>query len=205
MDHRHRVEGFLAAAAVFTLCLAIASGTSAQTSEGEKAAAAENSSPFGWNSGAKPSVTRLRADLIQRAGGEWVLVNLRPREAPSGVVPAVSTSSTGTTPLPSVSAALREYERAFERRDADRLASVLLMDLSERARVQRLFDQSSTISLSVHNVDVFFAAGRASLHFDQRMVASARPSLERAAARRAQRSLFAHDAYGNWGGIVGSD
>ena len=79
------------------------------------------------------------------------------------------------------------------------------MDISERAHVQRLFDKSSTISLSVQNVDVFVEAGRASLQFDQRIVASARPRLARAAAWRAQRSLFAHDAYGNWGGIVGSN
>ncbi len=132
-------------------------------------------------------------------------MNLRPREAASGARPAETTSPAVAAAHPKVSAVLREYERAFERRDANRLASVLLMDLSERAQVQRLFDQSSTISLSVQNVDVFVEAGRASLHFDQRMVASARPSLARAAAWRAQRSLFAHDAYGNWGGIVGSN
>jgi hypothetical protein len=205
MGQRHRIEELLAAVAVFALCLSIAPGAEAQMSEGAKAAGAEGSVPFGWESGARPSVTRLRADLIQRVSGEWVLVNLRPRVASSGVVPAGSTSPAVTAALPSVSAALREYERAFERRDADRLASVLLMDLAERARVQRLFDQSSTISLSVQNVDVFVEAGRASLHFDQRMVASARPNLARAAAWRAQRSLFAHDAYGNWGGIVGSN
>ncbi len=197
MGQRHRIEGSLAAVAVFTLCLAIAPTTNAQT--------AEDSGPFGWKSGAKSSVTRLRADLIQRAGGEWVLVNLRPREAASSARPAETTSPTVAGAHPNVSAVLREYERAFERRDANRLASVLLMDLSERAQIQRLFDQSSTISLSVQNVDVFIEAGRASLHFDQRMVASARPSLARAAAWRAQRSLYAHDAYGNWGGIVGSN
>ena len=201
MELRHRIEGALAAAAVFTLCLAIAPATNAQTAEATKAP--EDSGPFFWKSGAKPSVTRLRADLIRRAGGEWVLVDLRPREAASSDPPAETPSPGVATAQPNVSALLREYEHAFEQRDAIRLASVLLMDIFERAQVQRLFDLSATISLSVHNVDVFVEPGGATLHFDQRIVASARPRLSRAEAWRAQRALFAHDAYGNWGGVVG--
>jgi hypothetical protein len=200
MGRHDWIEGSLAAAAVFTLCLAIAPATNAQTAEGKRSP--EVSGPFVWTTGAKPSVSRLRADLIQRGGGEWVLVDLRPREADPGDEPA---RTRFTTIHPNVSAVLREYERAFEQRDTNRLASVLLMDVSERAQVQRLFDQSSSISLSIQNVDVFVEAGRASLHFDQRMVASARPSLGRAAESRAQRALFAHDAYGNWRGVGGSN
>ena len=132
-------------------------------------------------------------------------MDLRPREAASGDQPAETRSNALTKVHPNVSAVLREYERAFEQRDANRLASVLLMDFSERAQVQRLFDQSSNISLSVQNVDIFVEAGRASLHFDQRIVATVRPRLGPAAAWRAQRALFAHDAYGNWRGVGGSN
>ena len=200
MSQRRRIEGSLAAAAVLTLCLAVAPATNAQPAEATRAP--EDSGPFVWESGAQPSVTRLRADLIQRAGGEWVLVDLRPREAVSGDQLAETTPPGVTKIHPNVSAVLREYERAFEQRDANRLASVLLMDVSERAHVQRLFDQSSSVSLSVQNVDVFIKGGRAWLDFDQRIVAVARPRLGPAAAWRAQRALSARDAYGNWGGIV---
>jgi hypothetical protein len=79
------------------------------------------------------------------------------------------------------------------------------MDPSERAHVQRLFDVNSVLSLSVHDVSVVFQGDRASLAFDQRLVASTRPPLARAADRRARQSLMAHDAYGNWDGIVESD
>jgi hypothetical protein len=197
MRRRHPIEGLLTAAAVFALVLAGAAHAQAQAS-GET----DRPGPFAGAPGGQTSVSQLRAELVRRGSGEWVMVNLRPREAPARARPAQ-----GASPAlhPSVRAVLREYERGFEQRDADRLASVLLMDPAERAHVQRIFDESKALSLSVHDVSVVFHDDRASLAFDQRLVASTRPRLARAADRRARRSLIAHDAYGNWEGVVASD
>ncbi|MDH3213363.1 MAG: hypothetical protein OEM05_12845 [Myxococcales bacterium] len=197
MRRWYPIEGLVTAAAIFALGLAGATHARAQAT-GET----DRPGPFTGAPAGQTSVSQLRADLVRRGSGEWVMVNLRPREAPASARPAQ-----GASPVlhPSVRAVLREYERGFERRDADRLASVLLMDPSERAHVQRLFDESSALSLSVHDVSVVFHGDHASLAFDQRLVASTRPRLARAADRRARRSMIAHDAYGNWDGIVESD
>jgi hypothetical protein len=213
MTHRHPIAGVLAAAAALAALLAVPADARAETPQGAEAAAAgqqpdpQQPDPLGWHTGERTGVTRLRADLLQRSGGEWVLVNLRPLAIGTAEAPAAAEGE--AVPVfalhPGVRATLDEYERSFERRDADRLATVLLMAPSERARVQRLFNQASAISLSVEAVAIEFRDDRASVAFDQRMVTSTRPRLARAEAWREQRALFAHDACGNWGGITEAD
>ncbi len=93
---------------------------------------------------------------------------------------------------------LREYERAFERRDAVRLARVWIMNPSERIRVQRLFDRSDAIAVSIRDADVVVDGNRASLAFDQRFVVAGQRPGSGAHARAMRRALAARDSLGSW-------
>ena len=193
MSRSPLIERFLAAGASFVL--ALAAGGSSHAKDWEDAGDLD---PPAWVVGGPASVIRLQANLIQRGSGEWVIAGLRPREELGS---DRSETDTSVPENAGVRAALLEYERAFEQRDADRLAAVLVMDPAERSRVRQLFDQNSVISVSIQNVSITVDGERGSLAFDQRMVAS-RPRPARASDRRAQRTLSAHDASGNWRAIV---
>ncbi len=194
MSRSRPIERFRAAGAVFALALAAGPDTRAQAPE-----TGGGLDPQAWVVGGSSSVTRLQADLIRRGSGEWVIAGLRPSgKLGSDHFRAGASRMTNA----GVHAALLEYERAFEQRDADRLATVLVMDPAERSRVRRLFDRSSAISVSIRDVTIAIAidGNRGWLAFDQRMVVSRRPRRE--PNHRAQRTLFAHDPSGNWRTIV---
>ena len=142
-------------------------------------------------------------DLIRRLGGEWVIVNLTSRGPKAGraaALPALppSAAATPTADDTRVRAVLREYEQAFERRDAVRLARVWLMNPSERSRVQRLFDRSDAIAVSIRDADVVVDGNRASLAFDQRFVVAGQRPGSGTRARAVRRALAARDSLGNW-------
>lgn len=170
----------------------------------ESDAATADVDPSVAPSSARPGVASLQAELVRRRGGEWVIVSLTPRERAQG--DRESSRALAEAPGPSASdehpelrAALREYERAFERRDAERLALVWIMNPYERVQLQQLFDKSAAIAVSIEDTALVVEGDRASLEFDQRIAISTRRPLARALGRASQRVLVAHDAHGNWG------
>jgi hypothetical protein len=155
-------------------------------------------------SSARPGVASLQAELVRRRGGEWVIVSLTPRERAQGDRESTRALAEAAGPFasdehPELRAALREYERAFERRDAERLALVWIMNPYERVQLRQLFDKSAAIAVSIEDTALVVEGDRASLEFDQRIAVSTRPPLARAFGRASQRVLVAHDAQGNWG------
>ncbi len=149
------------------------------------------------------SAAHIQADLIRRLGGEWVIVNLTSRGPKAGraaALPALppSAAATPTADDTRVRAVLREYEQAFERRDAVRLARVWVMNPAERSRVQRLFNRSKAIAVSIRGADVVVDGNRASLAFDQRFVVSSQRGGSGAHSRALRRALGARDSLGNW-------
>jgi hypothetical protein len=155
-------------------------------------------------SSARPGVASLHAELVRRRGGEWVIVSLTPRERVQGDRESTRALAEAAGPFasdehPELRAALREYERAFERRDAERLALVWIMNPYERVQLRQLFDKSAAIAVSIEDTALVVEGDRASLEFDQRIAISTRPPPARAFGRASQRVLVAHDAQGNWG------
>ena len=149
------------------------------------------------------SAAYIEADLIRRRGGEWVIVSLTSRGSTArraAALQPLSASAAATTAADDahVRAVLREYERAFERRDAVRLARVWIMKPWERSRVQRLFDRSGPIAVSIRDADVVVDGNRASLAFDQRLVVSSQGGGSGADSRALRRALAARDPLGNW-------
>lgn len=149
------------------------------------------------------SAAYIEADLIRRHGGEWVIVSLTSSGSGAGrpgMLPAASPGAAAAAPVDAaeVRKVLREYERAFERRDAVRLARVWIMNPSERLRVQRLFDRSDAIAVSIRDADVVVDGNRASLAFDQRFVVSGQPTGSGGHSRALRRALAARDSLGNW-------
>lgn len=137
----------------------------------------------------------VRAEAVQRKGGEWVIIGLsaepiaaQPRQRPE--------SQTGRLALPA--GLLRQYARAFEALDVARLNRVWLLNPDERKMVTRLFETSEAIDLSIKH-GVFHSDGERNwLEFDQYL--SRQPRDERISASPAvfQRTLEAYDAHGGW-------
>ena len=149
------------------------------------------------------AAAELEAQLMRRAGGEWVIVSLGPRvpETPQTplppAAPAADTprSTASVTDYIGVQATLREYERALEKRDAALLARVWIMNPSELAQFEWLFGESAAISVSIDDSDIEIDGDRASMRFAQTFVVSRRsPHF----GRRSSRSLVARDAAGSW-------
>ena len=144
------------------------------------------------------SAAYIEADLIRRRGGEWVIVSLS-SSGPAGARSGLSrTGAAAPAADPEILELLREYERAFERRDAVRLARVWLMNPSERVRVQRFFDRTDAIAVSIRDADVVVQGNRASLAFDQRFVVSGQRSGSGSRQRALRRALAARDSLGTW-------
>ena len=147
------------------------------------------------------SAAYIEADLIRRRGGEWVIISLTSSGSAAGrtgMSGALSTGAVAPADDAEILEVLREYERAFERRDAVRLARVWIMNPSERIRVQRLFDRSDAIAVSIRDADVVVDGNRASLAFDQRFVVAAQRPGSGAHARAMRRALAARDSLGSW-------
>jgi len=153
--------------------------------------------------GGSATAAYIEADLIRRDGGEWVIVSLTSSGSGagrSGMLPVDSPGAVGTAPADTaeVLEVLREYERAFERRDAVGLARVWIMNPSDRLRVQHLFDSTDAIAVSIRDADVAVDGNRASLAFDQHFVVSSLPRGSGAQFRALRRALAARDSLGTW-------
>lgn len=149
------------------------------------------------------SAAYIEADLIRRHGGEWVIVSLTSSGSGadrSGMLTAGSPGAAAAAPAAAaeVREVLREYERAFERRDAVRLARVWIMNPSERLRVQSFFERSDAIAVSIRDADVVVDGNRASLAFDQRFVVSGQRDGAGSQPRALRRALAARDSLGTW-------
>lgn len=153
--------------------------------------------PLSWSDpGQRKSVTRLRADLVQRAGGEWVIVSLAPDDGKSAPL-AGGRPATGAV-ADGLRAALKRYTVAFEERDADRLGQVWLMNPYERDVVDQLFAWTSMVAVSIDGLTMQVDGGRARMAFDQEFVMSSRPRVASLARRAFERALAASDAAGAW-------
>jgi hypothetical protein len=148
------------------------------------------------------TLSELEADLVRRQGGEWVIVRLAPRSEATAIAPPAAPSSgdplAELSDYVAVQSALAEYERAIEKRDAGRLAQVWMMNPTEQAQFQYLFDESRSISVFIEDSNINVSGDRASLRFAQRFVVSRRGDAPRRFKRRSHRSLFASDAPGSW-------
>ena len=102
------------------------------------------------------------------------------------------------TDTEALQATLREYEHAFEKRDADRLSQVWLMNPYERDAVEELFAWSSMVAIAIDSLMIDVRGDRAHLDFQQQFVMSSRPRIATLARRAFERALAAHDAQGAW-------
>ena len=156
------------------------------------------SAPLSWTDPGEPvSVAQLRADLVRRQGGEWVIVNLAPSDGPPSSARAVADEPEDPVHA-ELLAALREYEHAFEERDADRLGQVWLMNPYERERLTEIFSWTSMVDISIESLTADVRGGRARMDFEQQFVMAARPRVATLARRAFVRALAAHDAAGAW-------
>lgn len=134
---------------------------------------------------------RLRARLIERNSGEWVIANVEMNPSgPAGALAGTASTAQVDTRFQRV---IDEYERAFDERDPSRLARVWLMNPAERAQVEKLFGGSQQIRLSIDNARVTQTGGDAVVEFDQVVEVWKRPF-----RRSARRSMAASDNYGDW-------
>lgn len=152
--------------------------------------------PLSWTEpGRRRSVASLQADLVRRQSGEWVIVSLAPSDHST-------TTRSGSEPrevdAKGLQATLREYEHAFEQRDADRLSQVWLMNPYERNAVEELFAWSSMVAIAIEFMMIDVSGDRAHLDFKQEFVMSSRPRVATLARRAFERALAAHDAQGAW-------
>lgn len=155
---------------------------------------------------ARSASTPLEAKLMRRAGGEWVIVQLGPPESavpaalaalPAAPAPDALHAPSSVGDYVGVQAALRDYERAFERRDAALLSRVWIMNRSEMDQIERLFSESGSISVSIDDSDIQIDGDGASVRFAQTLTASRHSAFPRF-RRRSPRSLVASDAAGSW-------
>lgn len=171
--------------------------TVSQSPEPEPVSEPEPVAPLSWTEpGERTSVARLQADLVRRRGGEWVIVSLVPIEGPDSV------KRMGLAPDDAermrLEATLTEYEHAFEKRDANRLSQVWLMNPYERERLIELFSWTSMVDISIDSLVLQIRGDRARLDFEQQFVMAARPRVANLARRAFVRALAAHDAAGAW-------
>ncbi len=129
----------------------------------------------------------LRARLLRRRGGEWVIYGLEPRrDAVRGTLESPAPADTPT-------AAIREFQHAFGARDLDRLAAVWLMGESDRESVAAIFARGAETAFGVEVLGIEVDGDRAIADFDQ---LPQRTGTDRLRARIAQ------DADGRW--VIGS-
>ena len=184
---------FLVAILAATLTCALAGSSRAGTGH-----AAETSAPPGpartfqpWDrTPTTAHAAHLRAEMIQRQGGEWVIVNVDAKPLESRSTPQAQARTD-----PRLQTILREYERAFDERDPQRLARVWVMNPVERSQVENLF-RSPQIDLTIVNATLTRGSGRAVLEFDQLLEVWRRPA--RSVDHLFHRSMAASDGYGDW-------
>lgn len=191
-----KVLGFVAAG-VLAASMAVAGAE-----QGSKPSADSNESlptdPLGWEqSGFLHNVSRIRADVVRRSGGEWVIVRLALGSVGAGASPSGTASK--IEDHPALQAMLREYGEAFQEQDAQRLAGVWLMNPLERKEIDKLFAEKSSVDVSVSRPVLRLEGDHGSLEFDQRFVVSGLPQTDYSLRNALQRALAAHDAYGDWG------
>jgi hypothetical protein len=156
------------------------------------------STPLSWTDpGERVSVAQLRADLVRRQGGEWVIVNLAPSDGPPASARAVADQPEDPVHV-ELLAALTEYEHAFEERDAERLGQIWLMNPYEQERLTELFSWTSMVDISIESLTADVRGDRARMDFEQQFVMAARPRVATLARRAFVRALAAHDAAGAW-------
>lgn len=177
-----------------TPCVADPVQTAAAAASSSPPAASEQSQPD--EPGFLQRAARIRADVVRRVGGEWVIVGLGlgPRDGrpPSGNDDSINGQ-------PALRAMLQEYEHAFEEQNAQRLAAVWLMNPSERAEIDRMFAEMSSVSVSVSNpVLLLESHDRGHLEFDQQFRVARLTPGPLPLKGPFQRALAAHDAYGDW-------
>lgn len=139
--------------------------------------------------------SHVKAELVRRTGGEWVIVKLEPLAIEGPPEPAAARAD---LPHAGLEEALVAYEQAFERRDEASLAQVWLMNPTQRHEIGRMFRRSDGISVAISDPVLEVRGDRANLAFDQRfsLMHSARAS--RAFGGVYRRALAASDALGNW-------
>jgi hypothetical protein len=156
----------------------------------------ESIGPLSWTEpGRHTNVASLRAELIKRQGGEWVILRLSPQTADD---PLAGSQKATDGESEALHEALRKYELAFESRDVDRLGQIWLMNPYERDLIEELFAWTSLVAISIDTHDVRLDGDRARMDFDQRFVLSARPRVPDLARRAFVRALAASDAAGAW-------
>ena len=151
--------------------------------------------PLSWTDPRqRRSVAHLRADLVRRRGGEWVIMKL----APSDGAPGADDPAAGPDAQPQLHAALKEYERAFEERDAARLGQVWLMNPYEREALEELFAWTSMVAIDIDALVTQVDGDRATMDFEQQFTLAGRPRVASLARRAFVRALAASDAQGAW-------
>ena len=189
-------------AAAAWLAAAPASADTAQKPSEADTGASESMppEPITWvQSGSLHRVSHIRANVVRRSGGEWVIVTLGLASPEAASSSAPSANESRIEDQPGLQAMIREYGRAFEEQDAQRLASVWLMNPVERKEIDRLFAEMSSVDVSVSHPALHLDGhDRGTLEFDQHFVISGLPPASYPVRAGLRRALAAHDAYGDW-------
>ena len=138
------------------------------------------------------TAVELQAQLVKRSGGEWVIVRLGRSSALSPTALSLVGDEAG------VHKALREYERALEQRDLQRLSRVWVMNPAERAAISRFFDESPGLDVEIEPGELTIRGDQATLLFHQRFRGATLPIPAKRARPGARRSLGSHDGVGTW-------
>lgn len=188
-------------AAGLLIAAAVAADPAQRQSEADDASSASMPPEpiLGDESGFLHRVSHIRADVVRRSGGEWVIVNLALASVGAAAVTAPSGTASRIEDQPGLQAMLREYGRAFEEQDAQRLAAVWLMNPLEREEIDRLFAEMTSVDVSVSRPALRLQGrDRGSLEFDQHFVVSGLPPAGYSVRTAFRRALAAHDDYGDW-------
>jgi len=150
---------------------------------------------------ARTSVKRarvsLRASLVRRPGGEWMILSIEPRDTPAAGGGG-SMSAAGFTPSDSseserkaVLAVLQEYERAFEAHDLDQLQRVWVLNPLERRSLQDLFSEPASGHIRVRVTSLVASEDKATVDFEQSFESSTGAEASQALAVESLRARLA--------------
>jgi hypothetical protein len=111
----------------------------------------------------------LRASLLRRREGEWLIYAIEQRRGVDALGPGPSTNGHAHFDASSPYTALEEFRHALAAGDIQRLSAVWLMNDGEREMVAELFARSRAQLLETEVLDVRVSDDRAIVDFDQRL------------------------------------
>ena len=135
----------------------------------------------------------MTAEMVKRGDGSWVISKLSATED-------LESKKAALKDHPDLETTLERYRRALSRGDIGQLASVWIMNPSERREMNRLADVENRVSFSISKASLAIDGDRATVSFMQGRTQSA-PNAPRV-RKLSRRGLAAHDAAGTWNHVT---